>query len=430
MKNLFKVLVIVMSLVLSTSVSFGAPSKVIKSKKVKYSITLSIPNSLSLEVGKTFQCTAIVSPSNAQITWKSDKPYVLAIDSKGKITARAVGSTQITATLVADTTKKVKHLIKVVAPKPTPTPTPKPTPTPTPKPTPTPVKAIVIPTATPTPFRAIPTPTATPTATPIPTPIPTPIITPTPTPTPISTPTAPSGDVAKVLAYGNTTVLTFKDGSVLSFGDSSLPRNITLPTGAKDIVKSTTGSHTVVLNEDGTVQVYGDNTFGQLGLGDRTMRTSPTTLTGIGKVKGISAGTVHTVLLMEDNTVMTFGDNYYGQLGVGSTPMGRLLVPTKVEGLEGVVAVSANNEHTIVLLSDGTMRAFGMNTYGQLGTGDNLTQKTPAVVKGVSNVKSISAGFGHTVILTNDDRAYAFGSNHLGQLGIPDKLNRNIAVEI
>ncbi len=64
---------------------------------------------------------------------------------------------------------------------------------------------------------------------------------------------------------------------------------------------------------------------------------------------------------------------------------------------EGCLA--AGFEHTVVLMGDGTVRAFGDNTYGQLD------------VEGWQNVKYVAAGAYHTLGLTADGRVLACGDN-------------------
>lgn len=63
----------------------------------------------------------------------------------------------------------------------------------------------------------------------------------------------------------------------------------------------------------------------------------------------------------------SWGYNEFGQLGSGSTAISR--VPVAVSGLGGVTAVSAGGEHSLALLSNGTVMAWGDNREGQLGNG-------------------------------------------------------------
>ena len=66
----------------------------------------------------------------------------------------------------------------------------------------------------------------------------------------------------------------------------------------------------------------GNNERGQLGLGDTTNRNTFTAVPALpdGKVaKQVVAGSCHTMILAEDGTVFACGENTYGQLGLGDT---------------------------------------------------------------------------------------------------------------
>ena len=58
------------------------------------------PKKVDLEVGKTYQLSAVKEPANAEgsLTWTSSKPAVAAVDNSGKITAKGEGTATITVT--------------------------------------------------------------------------------------------------------------------------------------------------------------------------------------------------------------------------------------------------------------------------------------------------------------------------------------------
>ena len=65
--------------------------------------------------------------------------------------------------------------------------------------------------------------------------------------------------------------------------------------------------HSLVLTESGEVYAWGDNDDGQLGLGDREERLTPTKVEGLPKVKAIAAGGVHSLALTESGEVYAWG---------------------------------------------------------------------------------------------------------------------------
>ena len=58
------------------------------------------PKKVDLEVGKSYQLSAVKEPANAEgsLTWTSSKPAVAAVDNSGKVTAKGEGTATITVT--------------------------------------------------------------------------------------------------------------------------------------------------------------------------------------------------------------------------------------------------------------------------------------------------------------------------------------------
>jgi alpha-tubulin suppressor-like RCC1 family protein len=178
--------------------------------------------------------------------------------------------------------------------------------------------------------------------------------------------------------------------------------------------------HSVVLMTDGSVRTFGLNNYGQLGDGTTTQRNTFIVPTGLSSgCVAIAANGYHTAVVMQDGSMRTFGWNGNGQLGDGTTTT-RLtpLTPTNLGPGSGIVAVACGEFHTIALLSNGTLRAFGRNTFGQLGTGTTTDHTTAVVPSGLTaSVVSISAGSQHTAVLLSDGTLRSCGLNLAGQLG-------------
>ena len=94
------------------------------------------------------------------------------------------------------------------------------------------------------------------------------------------------------------------------------------------------------------------------------------------------------------------------------------------EYITGVKAIAAGDSHTVALKNDGTVFAWGLNNYGQLGDGTYTDRNTPAPVRapeitsattqerGLTGITAISARGYRTVALRNDGTVWAWGKNY------------------
>ena len=151
-------------------------------------------------------------------------------------------------------------------------------------------------------------------------------------------------------------------------------------------------------------------------------------------IPAISAGDGHTVALKTDGSVWAWGRNTFGELGDGSTT--RRTNPVPVLNLSGIVTIAAGGSHTVALKSDGSVWAWGGNTYGQLGDGTTTDSTTPVQVKGVSgngwlsDVTAVTGGVRYAVALKSDGSVWAWGYNASGQLGDGTTTDRTTPVQV
>ena len=114
-----------------------------------------------------------------------------------------------------------------------------------------------------------------------------------------------------------------------------------------------------------------------------------------------------------DGTVWAWGGNSFGELGDGTTN-GRV-TPVQVHNLSGVTAVAADDFYSLAVKSDGTVWAWGSNHHGQLGDGTTDSRSTPVQVHNLSGVTAVDAG--PSLALKGDCTVWAWGENRSGQLG-------------
>ena len=162
-----------------------------------------------------------------------------------------------------------------------------------------------------------------------------------------------------------------------------------------------------------TPWTWGENSFGQLGNGTTTTRRSGAPVTGLTNVIDMHGGREHVVALKSDGSVWTWGSNVEGQQGRGNTA--NALVPTEVPSLgKDNIAVEAGHNHTLVLKSNGTVWAFGLNTDGQLGDGTTTLRRSPVQVKGITGATGIAAGRDMSYAILPGGQVWGWGRNDEG----------------
>ena len=206
------------------------------------------------------------------------------------------------------------------------------------------------------------------------------------------------------------------------FGDGSRSSKTTPSqesTGATNWSAIATGyERTVALKSDGTLWAWGENDYGQLGDGTIVDKFTPTQeSTGATDWSAIATGFNHTVALKSDGTLWAWGRNRFGQIGDGSRVTET--IPTQESTwATNWSAIASGGYHTVALKSDGTLWAWGWNTNGQLGDGTKSEKTTPTQEStGATNWSAIASGGYHTVALKSDGTVWAWGENSFGQLG-------------
>jgi alpha-tubulin suppressor-like RCC1 family protein len=174
-------------------------------------------------------------------------------------------------------------------------------------------------------------------------------------------------------------------------------------------------NHTCAIKSDRTVACWGYDYSGQLGDGKKVQHSStPINVSGVTNVMQISGGIVFTCAVIGDGTVKCWGDNDHGQLGSGNTSPTTGIVT--VTGLSDAVEVAVGSYHACALRRSGTVSCWGMNTSGQLGTGNTSDSPKPIDV-GVSQGQHISAGFNFSCVVKTTGQVMCWGGNNYGQLG-------------
>ena len=256
-------------------------------------------------------------------------------------------------------------------------------------------------------------------------------------------------------AKGNTWAWGYNIYGELGNGTSSgnqanpVPSQVKYPknVGTVKAVQVSAGElFSLAIDTDGDTWAWGDNSRGQLGnrinSGSFTANPVPKQVllnpknarSGL-KALQISAGGWHSLAIDTDGNTWAWGRNMHGQLGNGTSsgknpnpiPQKVLLNPKSTSNVLKAVQISARNEHSLAIDTDGNTWAWGNNPCGQLGNNTTKDQLTPVKVFASEQSTSttgpwldtaqVSAGWEYSLAIGKDGNAKAWGNNNYGQLG-------------
>lgn len=130
-------------------------------------------------------------------------------------------------------------------------------------------------------------------------------------------------------------------------------------------------------------------------------------------------------VITEDGSLYMWGENYYGQVGDGTKKDRN----TPIKILENVASVSIEDQTVRALTIDGELYMWGNNKHGQIGDGTTENRNTP--IKVLENVASVSMDNIDTVrALTIDGKLYMWGNNCYGQIGDGTTEDKNIPYQV
>jgi alpha-tubulin suppressor-like RCC1 family protein len=147
----------------------------------------------------------------------------------------------------------------------------------------------------------------------------------------------------------------------------------------------------------------------------------------------VAVGESHTLACYSDGTVWAWGDNTYGQLGDGTTA--RSWHRVRVADLTNVIAVSTHKNTSAALRSDGTVWTWGSNEEYALGDGGSDDSAMPVQVQQdagtpLTNVVAIASGYSHNLALKADGTVWAWGADWGYQLGNDSEEDSSFAVPV
>ena len=276
-------------------------------------------------------------------------------------------------------------------------------------------------------------------------------------PKPSLTPVRVTGlaNIIDIAAGTKHAVALRKDGTVWAWGtrdDGTLGGGDAMPAGSLRVVSAMApvqvpglegiaqiavgGTHNLALTRDGHILSWGTNRSGELGVGTRVTGWTPVMVSGLDGVVEIAAGNAanHGVsgAVRQDGTVWMWGSGASAGMAVGQgalspdDPGGRNLLPMQVKGIAGAQHLAIGGGNVAALLGDGSLRMWGHNGFGEMGTPTPDSYATrPVKVTALTDVAAVYLGNSRSYAVLRDGTFWIWG---FGQASAQGDLGKNLKV--
>lgn len=180
------------------------------------------------------------------------------------------------------------------------------------------------------------------------------------------------------------------------------------------------------ITEDGSLYMWGNNPYGQVGNGTTEEQTEPVKV--LDNVKSVSLSGDMSFAVKEDGSLFAWGKNTNGEIGNGT--WGNQLTPVHTLNTERISDVVASRDYggsnvnlstTVAALTEsGGLYMWGENGYGQIANGTEEDQLIPIRILGHEKIKDVNgfhAAYGTYAAITENGSLYTWGYNRDGQVG-------------
>jgi CSLREA domain-containing protein/uncharacterized repeat protein (TIGR01451 family) len=231
-------------------------------------------------------------------------------------------------------------------------------------------------------------------------------------------------DTGRLWSWGNNASGWLADGTTVS---RSIPAPVLTAAGVElagvTAIEAGTSTHFAVAGASGQVFSWGQAPSLGRPSGDYSPFAQP--IPGLAGVRSLEAAENHAIAALADGSVRAWGANQFGMLGTGDYVYRD--TPTLVPGLAGVMSVGASHAATFVVLTGGTVRSAGYACQGERGDGTETRRPFPQrAANGLADVISLAAGTYHTLAVrlggTENGTVWGWGTNYRYSLG-PTGLN-------
>ncbi len=250
---------------------------------------------------------------------------------------------------------------------------------------------------------------------------------------------------AKVFAISSSTFAIKTDNTLWAWGENSLygqlGDNTTIDKSSPVQIAGSWSSiapsnySTLGIQTNGTLWAWGSNSLGELGDGTVIDKSSPVQIGAATNWTAVSMGTAFS-LGFRGTALYLWGYNNYGQLGSNNaaTVLARSSPVLLGAGTGRTWTKAAcGSDHVLAVKDNGTLWAWGLNTYGALGTNNAATiaaQSSPVQVGNLTNWANVYATAFTSYAVKTDGTLWAWGYNVDGRLGDNSQIDRSSPVQI
>ena len=244
--------------------------------------------------------------------------------------------------------------------------------------------------------------------------------------------------VQAISGSGSHTCAVTASGAVKCWGDNSrgqLGNGVTTSSAVPVDVLGLEGGvrtvsagpdHSCALTRDRAVLCWGANGSSQLGAGDSLDHLTPAPVAGLpARVTGVAAGNGFTCVVFTGRTVRCWGDNSDGQLGLGDTTP---RLSWEALSLPRTSFANAGEAHACAVTRDGQAWCWGANWAGQLGDGAAATHSTTPVRVAGPQVRVLSAGHDRTCAVTAQASVVCWGGLPASGSSEPERASGPVEV--
>jgi alpha-tubulin suppressor-like RCC1 family protein len=180
------------------------------------------------------------------------------------------------------------------------------------------------------------------------------------------------------------------------------------------------GPHTVCArSERGDFYCWGDNSAGEVpgGLASEVSRPTPGAAVLPGRILDVAIGADHACAIVASGTategaVRCWGHNDFGQLGNGTRTAST--TPVSV-AISNAIELAAGLYSTCALLRTGEVRCWGEGSNGQLGDGSTMSRLAPVAVADLTGARRLDGASLRYCAVAGTGEVVCWGQGHTGR---------------